>query len=100
LEQIETRLKEDVIAELRNFDSRVLVHWESADSEIKPMWEECIAENVLTVQEVYGMLEREGDKIMYYRVPMTAEHPPEDSDFDSLVQILSTINLKDTAIVL
>ncbi|KAJ3409888.1 hypothetical protein HDV05_004169 [Chytridiales sp. JEL 0842] len=100
LEQIELRLKEDIVSELKSFDSRVLVHWESSDSEIKPMWEDCVSENVLTVQDVYSLLEKEGDKILYYRVPMTAENPPEDADFDMLLQILSTINLKDTAIVL
>ena len=100
LEKIESRLKEDIVAELKNFENRVLVHWESTQSEIIPMWEDCLGDNVHTVKEVYSLLDKEGDKIEYCRVPMTAEQAPEDADFDALVQILSIVDLTNSAIVL
>lgn len=42
----------------------------------------------------------DGAKLDYYRVPVTAETPPDESDFDHLLCILSRHNLTDTAIVL
>jgi hypothetical protein len=86
--------------ELRNFENRVLIHSESEDSVIVPMWEDCHAENVLTVREVVDLLKEEGDPIDYHRVPLTAEQTPDESDYDSLIHILSSINLTNTAIVL
>ncbi|KAJ3193150.1 hypothetical protein HK101_005337 [Irineochytrium annulatum] len=100
LEQIESRLKEDVIGELKTFDNRVLLHGESADKLTLPMWEDCQAENVLTVRDVIEVLRQDGLVIDFHRVPVTAEQAPDDSDFDALVQILTHLDLSSTAIVL
>ncbi|KAI9328029.1 inositol hexakisphosphate-domain-containing protein [Zopfochytrium polystomum] len=100
LEQIELRLKEDILAELQNFDNRILVHAEAADSAIVPIWEECLPQNVLTLREVIDLLKRENDPLELYRIPVTAEQAPDDTDYDNLLQVLSKLDLKDTAVVL
>ncbi|KAJ3117238.1 hypothetical protein HDU96_007497 [Phlyctochytrium bullatum] len=99
LEQIENRLKEDVIHELRTFDNRILLHGEQ-DSKIVAAWEDCMSENVLTVKEVTEVLRQEGLPIDFYRVPVTAEQAPDEADFDALVQILTRVDLASTSIVL
>ncbi|ORY52376.1 hypothetical protein BCR33DRAFT_711697 [Rhizoclosmatium globosum] len=99
LEYIELQLKEDVVAELRNFDSKILIHMEQ-DNIIHPVWEECTPEYVLTVRDVVELLKNEGHPIEYYRVPLTAERAPDPSEMDDLVRILSTIDLQNTAIVM
>ncbi|KAI8829287.1 inositol hexakisphosphate-domain-containing protein [Chytriomyces cf. hyalinus JEL632] len=98
LEFIETQLKEDVVSELKNFDEKILVHIERNHA-IHPVWEECSAEHVLTVREVVDLLKHEGYPLEYYRVPLTAERAPDPGDLDYMVKILSTIDLKNTAIV-
>ncbi|KAJ1539576.1 hypothetical protein HK405_012731, partial [Cladochytrium tenue] len=99
LEQIEFRLKEDITTELRAFDNKVLVHVESDESKIVAKWEDCLPQNVLTLREVIESLQREDDPIELFRVPVTAEEAPDDTDYDCILQILSKIDLKDTAIV-
>ncbi|KAI9351265.1 inositol hexakisphosphate-domain-containing protein [Obelidium mucronatum] len=99
LEYIELQLKEDIVAELRNFDSKILVHSEQ-DNSIHPVWEECTPEYVLTVRDVVELLKNEGHPIDYYRVPLTAERAPDAAEMDDLVRILSTIDLHNTAIPL
>lgn len=42
----------------------------------------------------------DGANLDYYRVPVTAETPPDEADFDHLLSIISKHNLTDTAIVL
>ncbi|KAJ3024316.1 UNVERIFIED_CONTAM: hypothetical protein HDU68_008233 [Siphonaria sp. JEL0065] len=99
LEYIELQLKEDIVAELRNFDSKILIHNEQ-DNVIHPVWEECTSEYVLTVRDVVELLKNEGHPIEYYRVPLTAERAPDAAEMDDLVRILSTIDLHNTAIVM
>lgn len=41
-----------------------------------------------------------GAGLDFYRVPVTAETPPDESDIDRIVNIISSHNLTDTAIVL
>ncbi|KAI9192964.1 inositol hexakisphosphate-domain-containing protein [Polychytrium aggregatum] len=101
LELIEDRLKEDVAFELSNYDSRILLHREISDSKVTGIWEDCTMEHVLTIREIMGQLNNDGAlKISYYRVPTTAEAPPDEEDFDTLLGILAAANLKSTAIVL
>ncbi|KAJ3357018.1 hypothetical protein HDU83_009188 [Entophlyctis luteolus] len=99
LEYIEQQLRDDVISELGNFESKILVHTES-DNATHPVWEECTQEYVLTVREVVELLQNEGHPILYYRVPLTAERAPDPGEMDDLVTILSKIDLQNTAIVL
>ncbi|KAJ3127930.1 hypothetical protein HK100_009462 [Physocladia obscura] len=100
LEDIEIQLKEDVISELRTFESKILIHTETAENIIHPVWEECTPEYVLTAREVVELLTNEGYPIEYYRVPLTAERAPDPAEMDDLVHIFSSIDLQNTAIVL
>ncbi|KAJ1570068.1 hypothetical protein HK096_003163 [Nowakowskiella sp. JEL0078] len=114
LELIELRLKSDVCAELANYDNKILLHGETSDGEIVPQWEDCQAENVLTIKEVVeDVLKREKlsddpnsfgeemkSRISYFRVPITAEMPPDEADFDHLVSIVTKKNAQATSFVL
>ncbi|KAJ3046238.1 hypothetical protein HDV00_000050 [Rhizophlyctis rosea] len=109
LERIESRLKEDVVGELEVYDGRVLLHGETEEGKVVGDWEDCRADAVLTLREAFGVLrkeesegdgEQEGIKVYYERVPLTAETPPNPTDFDELLGVLKRANLADTAIVL
>ncbi|ORZ36629.1 inositol hexakisphosphate-domain-containing protein [Catenaria anguillulae PL171] len=125
LERMEERLKEDVVAELDTYDARVLVHTETTaavageagageglGSEVVcPMWTEIAGEEqVQTLREVteainHAVVAKAGAAhattplISLYRVPVTAETPPDTADFDALVHILAQYPLASTAIV-
>lgn len=90
LEQMEMRLKEDVLAEGRAHLSRILLHSEGSERDLLPIWESI--QNVSTMQDLFSLnsaLIQKYPHLEYYRVPITAEEAPEPADFDILLRILS-----------
>ncbi|TPX31687.1 hypothetical protein SmJEL517_g05062 [Synchytrium microbalum] len=99
LELMEVRLKQDVLQELDNYDNRILLHAETPDAQVVPVWEDCTAEHVQTLREVIDELKHEGHPLEYNRVPMTAETAPDESDLDTLLQLLTRRATRTSAIV-
>jgi protein-tyrosine phosphatase len=90
LEQMEQRLKDDVLAEAASYSGRILLHSEGPEQHILPIWE--TAESVLTMREVFGnALIHAFEQVHYYRVPITAEEPPEPADFDAFRRIIANL---------
>ncbi|OBZ84318.1 Paladin [Choanephora cucurbitarum] len=52
LEQLEERLKQDVIREVTNSDGRILLHGEDKDGNVLAAWEEVNVKDIMTVREV------------------------------------------------
>ncbi|KNE59574.1 hypothetical protein AMAG_18209 [Allomyces macrogynus ATCC 38327] len=103
LELMESRLRDDVIAELSTYDGRVLVHVEqdapaTGKAVVAPLWEEASADHVQTLRAVVNVLDHERHPMTFYRVPITAEAPPDDADLDTLVDIVAR-HAPDAAIV-
>ncbi|KAJ3372938.1 hypothetical protein GGF31_001475 [Allomyces arbusculus] len=103
LEMMESRLRDDVIAELSTYDGRVLVHVEqdapaTGKAVVAPLWEEASPDHVQTLRTVVSVLNREHYPMTFYRVPITAEAPPDDADLDTLVDIVAR-HAPDAAIV-
>ncbi|KAG1059509.1 hypothetical protein G6F42_028289 [Rhizopus arrhizus] len=51
LEQLEERLKQDVIREVLNYDGRILLHGEDKDGNVLAAWEEVDTNDIMTVRE-------------------------------------------------
>jgi protein-tyrosine phosphatase len=102
LEFLEERLKDDVIAETRNLEGRVLTHDETNEGDIVPSWQDVSPENIMTIKEIMEVMKMHEKRhgLQYVRVPITAETPPDESDFDLFIQILSSMSLEGTAVVL
>ncbi|KAI9496168.1 inositol hexakisphosphate-domain-containing protein [Zychaea mexicana] len=119
LEQLEDRLKDDVIREISNYEGRIMLHGEDSDGNVQAAWEEVDIEDVRTVREVmetvasevYQDLEGDDytihpqeaaskDLLAYYRVPVTAEKSPELNDFDDLRQYITRVDLSNTALIM
>lgn len=86
---METRMKEDIVAEARDSGKRVLLHREefnpaSSHSCIIGYWENVSADDVKTAAEVYSALKEEGYNIEYHRVPLTREREALGSDIDEI----------------
>ena len=86
LELLEDRLRSDVVAELKQFDGRILVHKERDDGVVVPVWEAVQPENVLTLRSAMSSVKIPFD---YHRVPMTAEREPDAADALDLVVLAS-----------
>jgi hypoxanthine phosphoribosyltransferase len=118
LEIIESKLKSDVCRELELYDGKILLHSETENGSILPIWEHSTAETVLSLQEAMSLVKDEMSiyspntsaqdlldttnkiSLMYYRVPQTAESAPEAEDMDKMIHILRSINLECTSVVI
>ncbi|KAH7442546.1 hypothetical protein KP509_03G093600 [Ceratopteris richardii] len=89
VEQMEARLKEDILQEASRFTNKVLVNDELPDGQMVDLWEPVTQDSVQTPLEVYEALQSEGYNVDYERVPITDEKSPKERDFDLLVQHLS-----------
>lgn len=99
---LEDRLKNDVIAELETGEDRLLLHTETADGTVVPVWEEAQPKDVETIQEVMdnAAAEVQGAKLIYRRIPITAEKPPDFSDISELLTTVLRANVDRQPIVL
>lgn len=87
---LEERLKDDILAELRAYGDRILLHTEASDGQVVPIWEEARECDVATLKETFASKNIIGGvKVHYSRVPITSERPP---DFHEYV-VLSITNL-------
>ncbi|KAI0330242.1 hypothetical protein GY45DRAFT_1323965 [Cubamyces sp. BRFM 1775] len=102
LEMLEERLREDVVNEVNSFGGRLLLHTETPDGSVVPIWEEVQSENVMVLKDV--MAERkhvkEGVELSYARIPITAERPPDFSDLSELIEVMIRCNTSEAPIVI
>ncbi|KAJ7112000.1 inositol hexakisphosphate-domain-containing protein [Mycena epipterygia] len=99
LEILEERLRGDVISELKAFGGRLLLHTESEDGSVIPVWEEIQDEvkDVVVLKDVMAT-HKAIDGLEYHRIPMTAEKPPDFSDLQDLIDVVLASS-NDTPIV-
>ncbi len=85
LEQMEDRLKEDIIAEGAFYGGKVLVHSEAASESIFPSWITLEADDdVATLKEIFADLALTFPTLTYRRSPVTAEEASEPENFDHI----------------
>ncbi|KAL6070801.1 Paladin [Balamuthia mandrillaris] len=78
LEDMEARLKRDILAEAAKYHGNILVHDEIQEGTVSPLWEAITEDNVLTPKEVFAKLAaQQGYKVRYARIPVTPERAPE-----------------------
>ncbi|KAI8059223.1 inositol hexakisphosphate-domain-containing protein [Gongronella butleri] len=114
LEQLEERLKQDVIKEIANYGNRILLHGEDELGNVMAAWEDVDPNDVMTVRDVMesvasqvqaDLAEETIDRtpvlqFEYHRVPVTAEKSPDPVDFDELRILIAEECCTDSAIVL
>ncbi|KAJ1425576.1 Protein-tyrosine phosphatase-like [Sesbania bispinosa] len=89
VEHMEARLKEDILAEIRQSGGLMLFHREEYNpstnqSSVVGYWENILADDVKTPAEVYSALKDEGYDIVYRRIPLTRERDALTSDVDAI----------------
>ncbi|OJT02262.1 Paladin [Trametes pubescens] len=102
LEMLEERFRDDVVNEVNAFGGRLLLHTETPDGSVVPIWEEIDSENIRVLKDV--MAERrhvaEGVELGYARIPITAERPPDFSDLSELIEVMIRCNTSETPIII
>ena len=80
----------------------LLLHTETSDGSVVPIWEEVQSENVMVLKDV--MAERkhvkDGVELSYARIPITAERPPDFSDLSELIEVMIRCNTSEAPIVI
>ncbi|XP_061354057.1 uncharacterized protein LOC133298743 isoform X3 [Gastrolobium bilobum] len=89
VEHMEARLKEDILAEIRQSGGLMLFHREEYNpstnqSGVVGYWENISANDVKTPAEVYSALKDEGYDIVYRRIPLTRERDALACDIDAI----------------
>ncbi|EST07320.1 hypothetical protein PSEUBRA_003137 [Kalmanozyma brasiliensis GHG001] len=100
---LEDRLKNDVVNELATGEGRLLLHTETSDGTVIPIWEEATPADVDTLQEIMtnlGTELKQDVQLRFRRIPMTAEKPPDFSDISELLSTVLQANVERQPIVL
>ncbi|KAI0925517.1 hypothetical protein AcV5_008233 [Taiwanofungus camphoratus] len=102
LEVLEDRLRDDVISELTAFGGRLLLHTETPDGSVIPVWEEVKSDNVSVLKDVMASRKyiADGVELGYARIPITAERPPDFSDLSELIDVVVRSSATGAPIVL
>jgi len=99
LEDLEKRLKQDVLAEALEYKGKILLHGEVDAGEIVGVWEAVDESSVQTPREIYESLMAQGYNVAYHRIPITAGEPPEPNDFDALFRVICQANSQQDSFV-
>ncbi|XP_065859945.1 uncharacterized protein [Euphorbia lathyris] len=93
VEQMESRLKEDILMEAARYGNKILVTDELPDGQMVDQWEPVSVDSVKTPLEANEELQMEGYLFDFERVPITDEKSPEEPDFDIIVDKIYQANL-------
>ncbi|ODO07006.1 hypothetical protein I350_04372 [Cryptococcus amylolentus CBS 6273] len=102
LEMLEQRLKSDVIAEIDQFQGRVLLHTETADGQVVPVWESVDKQDVTSLRELMDEAAHASKEVQlnFVRIPITSESSPDFHDITEIVELCMRTDLSSTAIIL
>lgn len=86
VEEMENRLKADVLSEASLYDGSIMVAHEDDQFQVIEDWEPVTEVDVQTPAEVYEELIHDGYDVDYLRVPVTDEKAPMGNDFEILMK--------------
>ena len=79
LEDIERRLKLDILDEARRYGGMILTHDEVSGGEIIPTWVSVDDASIQTPKEVWEDVKAQGWRVGYWRIPIAPDRPIEVS---------------------
>lgn len=117
---MEERLRDDVINEVHAFGGRwvvrtdgllfmlnilspsLLLHTETPDGSVIPIWEEVNSEDIMVLKDVMAQRRHIGDhlELGYARIPITAERPPDFTDLSELIEVMIRSNAMGAPVVI
>ncbi|KAL7598463.1 hypothetical protein Lser_V15G22256 [Lactuca serriola] len=94
VEQMEDRLKEDILLEAARYGNKILVTDELPDGQMVDQWEPVTPTLSKHHYRVYLEIQTRKFLVDYERIPATDEKSPKEHDFDTLVDRISRADLK------
>ena len=79
MEDIERRLKLDILDEARKYGGMILTHDEVSGQEIVPTWVSVDESSIQTPREVWEEVAEKGWRVEYWRIPIAPDRPIEVS---------------------
>lgn len=69
---------------------RLLLHTETSDGTVIPVWEEVEPDNVQVLKEIMTSRKTNptGVELVYRRIPITAEKMPDFNDFNEIMEVV------------
>ena len=85
-----------------NHKFRLLLHTETPNGSVIPVWEEVRPSDVAVLKDVMSSRKSVGDSVElhYTRIPITAERMPDFSDLSALIDVVLSNNLSHNPVVL
>ena len=81
--------KISVYKHLMNPFPSLLLHTETSDGTVVPIWEEVKNEDVVVLKDIMANRQGLDDAVLQYsRIPITAEKPPDYSDLKELIEVV------------
>ncbi|KAJ8323879.1 hypothetical protein O5D80_007110 [Batrachochytrium dendrobatidis] len=96
LEQVEARLKEDILREELRWHGLVLVHEESSGGQVFPSW--MAVESLQTPREVFEDLVKDDYRVSYIRIPVSPEQAPDDRYIDEYVRVIRNTHINENLV--
>ncbi|BGP13466.1 hypothetical protein JCM10213v2_001386 [Rhodosporidiobolus nylandii] len=96
LEEVEARLKQDILRESARYGGLILVHSESPAGGLQANW--ISTDEVLTLRELFAHLQRESYNVTYYRCPVGRDQSPQSGYLDTYTSLLSRIPTSTTCL--
>jgi hypothetical protein len=79
LEDIERRLKNDILDEARKYGGMILFHDEVESGRLMPTWMSVDEQSIKTPREVWESVREAGWRVEYHRIPIAPDTPIEVS---------------------
>lgn len=87
-EKVEHQLKQDILDEAKRNGGYITLHDEAKGMPPRVVETRFKVDQVQTLDEVYGDLQKQGYNVKYQRIPVTDMQKPQDKDIDALVSSL------------
>jgi protein-tyrosine phosphatase len=92
IEEIENRLKQDVLREAERNGGNILIHRELGEDDLRPCWEAVTKGTVKTSREIYDeVLRADGYDVVYSRVPTTPQSTMSYKDLDHIIRMFNRV---------
>ncbi|TIC33606.1 hypothetical protein E3Q10_00674 [Wallemia mellicola] len=85
LEVLEDRLKNDVVAEVTKLDGKLLLHTETNDGKVVPLWEDVKKDEIASLRDI---MDKRQNEIDFKRIPITSEAVPDFTDLHDLMNVV------------
>lgn len=99
LEDIERRLKIDILEESKRYGGLILCHDEVQGGELVPAWIAVDDLSIKTPREIFDDIRGRGWKVDYWRIPVAPDRPIEDNYLDAYVSHLRDVDPLTSSLV-